>query len=80
MAATGKTKKADAATVRARALTDFDTYGLKAGQIFEGDKSVVDDLAALGVVDTHADAVAYAEEQGAEVVTQPTEAVEQPAA
>jgi len=74
MAATAKTKKADAATVRARVLTDFDTYAIKAGQIFEGEKSVVDELSALGAVDTHDDAVAYAESEGAQVVTQPTEA------
>lgn len=72
MAATAKLKKPDAATVRARVLSDFDTYGLKAGQIFEGEKSVTDELAALGVVDVHPDAVAYAESEGAEVVTQPT--------
>lgn len=74
MAATAKTKKSDAATVRARVLSDFDTYAIKAGQIFEGEKSVVDELAALGVVDPHAEALAYAEGEGAEVVVQPTEA------
>jgi hypothetical protein len=69
-----KTKAADAATARARVLTDFDTYGLKVGQIFEGEKSVVDELVALGAADANPEAVAYAEGEGAEVVTQPSAA------
>jgi hypothetical protein len=80
VSATAKKKQPDATTSRARVLSDFDTYGIKAGQIFEGEKSVMDDLTALGVVDPHPDALAYAESVDAEVVTQPTAADVEPAA
>lgn len=66
-----KPKAADAATVRARVLVDFATYGLKVGHIFVAEKSVIDEMTAIGAVDADPAAVAYAEEQGAEVVTQP---------
>lgn len=71
-----KIKAADAACVRARVLSDFDTYGLKAGQIFEAEKSVVEELCALGVVDAHPDAVEHAMGLAAEIVTQPTAAAD----
>jgi hypothetical protein len=74
MASNAKLKKSDAATERARVLTDFDTYGLKNGQIFEGEKSVVAELAQLGIVDPSEDAVGHAMGLAAEIVVQPTEA------
>lgn len=76
MASNAKSKKADAATVRARVLSDFDTYGLKNGQIFEAEKSVISELAALGVVDPSVEAVGHAMGLAAEIVMQPTEAGE----
>lgn len=71
-----KTKAPDAQTVRARVLFDVEWFGLKAGQIFEAEQSVVDGLVAIGALDPHAEAVAYAESEGAEVVTKPTEGVD----
>jgi hypothetical protein len=76
-----KIKAADAPTTRARVLVDNLSFGLKIGQIFEAEKSVMDGLVKSGDVDPHPDAVAYAESQGAELVVQPTDAApEVPAA
>lgn len=72
MAANPKTKTPDAQTFRARVLVDIESFGLKVGHIFEAEKSVIEGLLSSGEVDTHPDAVAYAESQGAEVRTQPT--------
>ncbi len=69
-----KAKAADAPTLRARVLIDIESFGLKVGQIFEAEKSVIEGLFSSGEIDTHPDAVAYAESVGAEVVTQPTAA------
>lgn len=68
----GKAKAPDAPTLRARVLVDLESFGLKVGQIFEAEKAVIEAMFSNGDVDTHPDAVAYAESVGAEVVTQPT--------
>ena len=75
-----KTKAPDAPTLRARILVDIQSFGLKCGQIFEAEKSVIEGLFTSGEVDHHPDAVAYAESVGSEVVTQPTAVAETPSA
>lgn len=72
MAANPKLKAAGVETIRARVLVDIESFGLKVGQIFEAEKSVIEGLFTSGEVDHHPDAVAYAESVGAEVKTQPT--------
>lgn len=72
MAQDPKKKAADAPTVRARVLVDEATFGIKNGQVFEAEKTVMDGLVQSGNVDTSDEAVAYALSVGAEVVTQPT--------
>lgn len=72
MASNPKLKAPGVETIRARVLADVERFGLKAGQIFEAKKSVIEALFNSGAVDTHPDALAYATENGAEVVTQPT--------
>ncbi|MBP0589284.1 hypothetical protein J8I87_06040 [Paraburkholderia sp. LEh10] len=55
-------------TAKARVLTDNHGLALKCGQLVEGPEKTIKALAAAGAVDDHPDAVAYAAEQGAEVV------------
>lgn len=61
-----KTKNSSAAA--AVALCDALGYGVKAGQLIKGDAGVIQALIASGSADDNAAAVAYATEQGAEVV------------
>lgn len=75
-----KLKKPDAPTLRARVLADIEALGLKAGQIFEAEKEMIEAMFVQGHVDSHPEAVAYAESVGAEVVQQPTVEPESPAA
>lgn len=75
-----KVKTPEAPTLRARVLADIEALGLKAGQIFEAEKEMIEAMFAQGHVDSHPEAVAYAESVGAEVVTQPTAAPEAPGA
>lgn len=61
-----KTKNTGAAA--AVALCDALGYGVKAGQLIKGDPAVIQALVDSGSADASAAAVAYATEQGAEVV------------
>lgn len=55
--------------IAARVLCDIAHLGLKCGQLVQAEEKVIKPLADDGQVDAHKDAVAYAKEQGAEVVT-----------
>lgn len=52
----------------ARVLCDVGAHGLKAGQVLEADAELIKQLAKDGSVDPHKEAVAYARQQGAQVV------------
>lgn len=75
-----KKKPPEAQTSRARVLSDIDGLGVKAGQIYEAEKAIIDALNEQGLVDAHPEALAYAESVGAEVVQQPTDEPAAPAA
>lgn len=75
-----KVKTPEAPTLRARVLADIEALGLKVGQIYEAEKSIIEAMFGQGHVDTHPDAVSYAESVGAEVVVQPTAAADAPSA
>lgn len=49
----------------ARVLTDIPSHGLKAGQLLEASPALIKALTAVGEVDDHKDAVAYARETSA---------------
>lgn len=51
----------------ARVLVDIPSHGLKAGQLLEATPELVKALAAMGDVDPHKDAVAYARDTAAPV-------------
>lgn len=57
------------ALVRARVLVGNAAYGLVVGQVVEADPVTIAGLEAIGDVDPHQDAVAYALSQGGDVVT-----------
>lgn len=58
--AKAKQETADPAVIEARALVDLPEHGAKAGALIAADPAVIEALAALGSVDPHPDAVAYA--------------------
>lgn len=66
--------------VFARVLCDVPVHGLKADQLLEASPGLIKDLAELGHVDPHKDAVAYARSTGAALARSGIElAAEQPA-
>lgn len=81
-AATTQTAKQAGDNVLARVLVDLPSHGAKCGQVLSAPDAVIASLADGGQVDPTTEAVAYAEAEGAELVTydpQP-EPAEEPAA
>lgn len=63
---------------RARALMDLLPYAVKCGQVLEAPHQLINALADGGEVDPHPDAVAYALENGFDVVRHGVEEVADP--
>ena len=60
MAKAKQDQAADSAVIEARALVDLPEHNALAGALISADPAVIEALAAMGSVDPHPDAVAYA--------------------